>query len=159
MYAVVLNGVVATLLYTLPQIEGVTNPECLTEEELAKHSIYPVAEINPEYNSRLQRRTDHEAELMDGIVHVNYIYENIPIADVQAALNADVNRQAFNLLQGSDWMVLRQLEASIPADPAVLSYRQAVRAYANQVKANIAIYTLDQLGTYDWSSGWPQAVS
>ena len=70
---------------------------------------------------------------------------------------AQMNREAFNVLSGSDWMVIRASEGT-PVSQDWTDYRSAVRTTANLARSEIeASTTIDALINAINAVTWPQS--
>ena len=53
----------------------------------------------------------------------------------------DINKRAYNLLQPSDWMVVREMETSVAVPSEWSTYRAGVRTKAAEMKTAVSAVT------------------
>lgn len=115
--------------------------ELSTPEEKAELGLEEVITTN----SPADQRYYWVSEELDG-AELTYINTPKDLDPCKETAISQTNAVAYSLLSPSDWMVTRQVEASVPVLPEWTTYREAVRTTANQAKAEYtACSTVDEI--------------
>lgn len=80
------------------------------------------------------------------------------LAEVKHERIAQVKRDAYRLLQPTDWMIVRQAETGEDVPLDVLEYRQAVRDATDPAKAEI-MQLADAEAVRAYRVQWPEAIT
>jgi len=122
------------------EIDGVQYPanwlNLSTPEEKAELGLEEVITTN----SPADQRYYWVSEELNG-AELTYINTPKDLDQCKEVAISQTNAVAYSLLQPTDWMVTRQVEASVPVLPEWTTYREAVRTTANQAKADYAACT------------------
>lgn len=94
-------------------------------------------------------------------------YTTIPkdIFSLQNQMVTEINQQAYNLIQPSDWKITRFIEQGIPVSESWSTYRQSVRDTANKaidlMTACKTVEDLIALPVIDWphDPNWVEPVT
>lgn len=131
MYMKLTNGTPAK--YTLRRLRrdnpNTSFPKVIPDDLLASYDVYPYTRpAVPEYDSLSYEVRDGSFEQVDGEWSLPYVVQQQE--DVYAERNIRSRRD--NLLQETDWIVIKSYErgANIPAEWEL--YRQALRDVTNQ---------------------------
>lgn len=127
------------------EIDGVQYPanwlNLSTPEEKAELGLEEVITTN----SPADQRYYWVSEELNG-AELTYINTPKDLDQCKETAISQTNAVAYSLLSPSDWMVTRQVEASVPVLPEWTTYREAVRTTANQAKAEYtACSTVDEI--------------
>ncbi len=80
------------------------------------------------------------------------------LAEAQADKIEQVKREAYRLLQPTDWMIVRQSEIGEEVPSDVLEYRQAVRDATDVAEAEVMqLESVDDVRAYQVQ--WPEAIT
>lgn len=119
---------------------GGIDPGIATPQQLADAGFYlMVVEPEPEYDPSLA-----SIEQEQGIVGTNYVvsYKLVPFPT--STYTTLVKSQAYSILQPTDWMVVRQVEDSVPIPTEWQEWRRAVR-----LESSTKIAAIEACGTYE----------
>ena len=86
-------------------------------------------------------------------------YTNTPkdLTSVKSNALSQVNNTAYTILQPSDWMVVKSVETSTSIPANWNTWRQSIRATADQARTKVAAATdVDEVQTIMGSITWPQ---
>ena len=86
-------------------------------------------------------------------------YTNTPkdLTSVKSNALSQVNSTAYTILQPSDWMVVKSVETSTSIPANWNTWRQSIRATADQARTEVAAATdVDKVQTIMGSITWPQ---
>jgi hypothetical protein len=130
------------------------DPDKATPEQLAAAGFYlMVVEPTPEYDPDLV-----SIEQEQGIVGTNYVvsYRLVPFAT--STYTTSVKSQAYNILQPTDWLVVRKVEngAEIPEDWN--AWRESIRVESQDKVTTIDTASEEELVAYVQSPAytyWP----
>lgn len=114
--------------YTLGQLRRdnpqTSFPKLIPDDLLASYDVYPYTRpAVPEYDSLSHRLTDGAFEQVDGAWSLPYVVEEQPLEQAER----NIRSRRDNLLQETDWIVIKSYERgeNIPAQWEL--YRQALR--------------------------------
>ena len=126
MYLKLTNGTPAK--YTLGQLRRdnpqTSFPKLIPDDLLASYDVYPYTRpAVPEYDSLSHRLTDGAFEQVNGAWVLPYVVEEQPLEQAER----NIRSRRDNLLQDTDWIVIKSYERgeNIPAEWEL--YRQALR--------------------------------
>lgn len=146
---------------------GIQHPASIfsnwTKAELANIGFYPVTQATPADN-RFYRNGAASYSFSDGVVTETISSTAHEIADVtvtdedgnvvndsegnptiQTGLisqyKMDIDKRAYDLLQPSDWMVVREMETGVSVPDAWSTYRAGVRTKAAEMKTAVSAVT------------------
>ena len=126
-----------------------------SKAELANIGFYPVTQATPADN-RFYRNGAASYSFSDGVVTETISSTAHEIADVtvtdeegnptiQTGLisqyKMDIDKRAYDLLQPSDWMVVREMETGVSVPDAWSTYRAGVRTKAAEMKTAVSAVT------------------
>ena len=126
-----------------------------SKAELANIGFYPVTQATPADN-RFYRNGAASYSFSDGVVTETISSTAHEIADVtvtdeegnptiQTGLisqyKMDIDKRAYDLLQPSDWMVVREMETGVSVPEAWSTYRAGVRTKAAEMKTAVSAVT------------------
>ena len=114
--------------YTLGQLRRdnpqTSFPKLIPDDLLASYDVYPYTRpAVPEYDSLSHRLTDGAFEQVNGAWVLPYVVEEQPLEQAER----NIRSRRDNLLQDTDWIVIKSYERgeNIPAEWEL--YRQALR--------------------------------
>jgi hypothetical protein len=120
------NGTPAT--YTLGQLRRdnpqTSFPKKIPDDMLASYDVYPYTRPDePEYDFMTARVVDGDFEQVAGVWSLPYVVEELPLEQAER----NIRSRRDNLLQETDWIVIKSYERgeNIPAEWEL--YRQALR--------------------------------
>ena len=126
-----------------------------SKAELANIGFYPVTQATPADN-RFYRNGAASYSFSNGVVTETISSTAHEIADVtvtdeegnptiQTGLisqyKMDIDKRAYDLLQPSDWMVVREMETGVSVPDAWSTYRAGVRTKAAEMKTAVSAVT------------------
>ena len=126
-----------------------------SKAELANIGFYPVTQATPADN-KFYINGAASYSFSDGVVTETISSTAHEIADVtvtdeegnptiQSGLisqyNMDIDKRAYDLLQPSDWMVVREIETGVSVPDAWSTYRAGVRTKAAEMKTAVSAVT------------------
>ena len=126
-----------------------------SKAELANIGFYPVTQATPADN-KFYRNGAASYSFSDGVVTETISSTAHEIADVtvtdeegnptiQTGLisqyKMDIDKRAYDLLQPSDWMVVREMETGVSVPEAWSTYRAGVRTKAAEMKTAVSAVT------------------
>jgi hypothetical protein len=148
-------------------INGVQHPASIfnnwTKEELKTLGIYPVNQASPADN-RFYRNGASSYSYSDEVVtetisSTPYEMADVTVTDSDGVVfrnsdgttmitkglitkyKEDIDNRAYNALQSSDWMAVRQYETGVSITDDWKTYRTGVRTKANEMKAAVSATT------------------
>jgi len=133
---------------------GGIDPYTSTPEQLAAAGFYlMVVEPEPEYDPSLV-----SIEQEQGIVGTDYVvsYKLVPFAP--STYVSSVKATAYNILQPTDWLVVRKVENGTEIPEDWNTWRESIRVEAQDKNTTINAATPDELVAYVQSSAytyWP----
>lgn len=141
--------------YTDP-VSGVQHPSTIfrlwSKEELNAIGIYEIEKVSSPYDSRTQRKggTVIRYDSENNKVIETESISNIPVEDVKKKYIDQWKQQAFNLLQQTDWQIIRESEGvGRTANQDVKWWRNEIRLHNNTIEAGLeACTTLEQISAY-----------
>jgi hypothetical protein len=146
---------------------GVQHPASIfsnwSKAELANIGYYPVTQATPADN-KFYRNGAASYSFSNGVVTETMSSTAREIADVTVTdkdgnvvndiegnpliqnglitqYKMDINKRAYNLLQPSDWMVVREMETSVAVPSEWSTYRAGVRTKAAEMKTAVSAVT------------------
>jgi len=146
---------------------GVQHPSSIfshwSKSELADIGIYPVTQATA-IDNRFYRQGSASYSYKDGVVTETLSSSTIEIADVTVTdsdgvvqknsdgttmittglitqYKMDIDNQAYNLLQTSDWMAVRQYETGVSMSDDWKTFRAGVRTKATEMKTAVSAVT------------------
>jgi hypothetical protein len=137
-------------------IDGVNHPPDIftewSQSELASIGIKPFTEQG--YNGQYYDATSVTDVEVDGVVTRTYgTKERYTLAQLKQLKIDEVNEQAYEKLQPTDWYIVRNTETSDPIPSEVTTARAAIRTIANdsvdEINAETDYATLTQYSA-DW---------
>ena len=126
-----------------------------SKAELANIGFYPVTQATPADN-KFYRNGAASYSFSDGVVTETISSTAHEIADVtvtdeegnptiQTGLisqyKMDIDKRAYDLLQPSDWMVVREMETGVSVPDSWSTYRAGVRTKAAEMKTAVSAVT------------------
>jgi len=148
-------------------INGVQHPASIfnnwTKEELKTLGIYPVNQASPADN-RFYRNGASSYSYSDEVVtetisSTPYEMADVTVTDSDGVVfrnsdgttmitkglitkyKEDIDNRAYNALQSSDWMAVRQYETGVSITDDWKTYRTGIRTKANEMKAAVSATT------------------
>ena len=119
--------------YTLGQLRRdnpqTSFPKSVPDDLLASYDVYPYTRpVAPEYDSLTHRLTDGAFEQVEGVWVLPYVVEQQPLEQAER----NIRSRRDELLQETDWIVIKSYERgqNIPAEWEL--YRQALRDITEQ---------------------------
>jgi len=123
---------------------GVQHPSSIfshwSKSELADIGIYPVTQADA-IDNRFYRQSDSSYSYKDGVVTETLSSSAKEIADLISQYKIDIDKQAYHLLQSSDWMAVRQYETGVSMSDDWKTYRAGVRTKATEMKTAVSAVT------------------
>ena len=140
MYILAPNGTAETYPYSIGQLRKdhpqTSFPKTPSDVLLASYDVYPVTRTEPpQYDNVEQNLTELTPTLVDGAwVQVWQVSAASPeeVAQRTADLAASVRAQRDQLLQETDWIVIKAVERGESTPPEWDIYRQALRDITSQ---------------------------
>lgn len=71
------------------------------------------------------------------VVNINFTSTPKDLDQTKASCVSQINATAYNILQPSDWRVVKATETSTPIDPTWNAYRQSVRSTADAARTAV----------------------
>ena len=142
-------------------LAGITHPSnwmVWTSEVKIEKGLKLVDELPP-YNSKFYKGYDKNLKLVPRAIETEYWVDEKGNPKIDTAtgkqgftlglkgqLIEEIKMQAYNLLEPTDWMVIRSVESRRhKVDPDISNYRAAVRAFTNDIEKRInATRTMQQ---------------
>ena len=159
MKALVKNGGIA-IYKTLPNVwNNILNFRNATDEVLTENGFYDV--VKPSYNPMTQTKGglyfdeansivtydvtdtdfDQDIDILDDEGNVTGTEKRYKIADIKASKISEIKNKAGQLLQPTDWQVIRKTERSIDIDTDVATERAGILTEADRLEAEVNALT------------------
>ena len=159
MKALVKNGGIA-IYKTLPNVwNNILNFRNATDEVLTENGFYDV--VKPSYNPMTQTKGglyfdqansivtydvtdidfDQDIDILDEEGNVTGTEKRYKIADIKASKISEIKNKAGQLLQPTDWQVIRKAERDINIDTDVATERTGILTEANRLEAEVNALT------------------
>ena len=123
---------------------GVQHPASIfsnwSKEKLASIGFYPVTQATPADN-RFYRNGAASYSFNNGVVTQTMSSTAHDIDDLISKYKMDIDNYAYNALQSSDWMVVREMETGVSVPDAWSTYRAGVRTKAAEMKTAVSAVT------------------
>jgi hypothetical protein len=144
---------------TWVSLHGGVDPDTATPAELAAAGFYCFTQSQPPVVNP-QIYTVESSYVIEGTnATQEYTVVALPLTDSKETYTSEVKSKAYNILQPTDWMVVRQVEESTPVPTEWQEWRQAVRLESStKIAAIEACDTYEELHEYVSSeaySTWP----
>ena len=111
-----------------------------SKAELANIGFYPVTLTTPADN-RFYRNGAASYSFSNGVVTQTMSSTAHDINNLITQYKMDIDKRAYDLLQPSDWMVVREMEAGVSVPDAWSTYRAGVRTKAAEMKTAVSAVT------------------
>ena len=123
---------------------GIQHPASIfsnwSKEKLASIGYYPVTQATRN-DSRFYKSGAASYSFSNGVVTETINSTAHDINDLISKYKMDIDNYAYNALQSSDWMVVREMETGVSVPDAWSTYRAGVRTKAAEMKTAVSAVT------------------
>ena len=128
---------------------GIQHPASIfsnwSKEKLASIGYYPITHATRD-DSRFYKSGAASYSFSNGVVTENISSTPLDVDDLITNYKMDIDKRAYDLLQPSDWMVVREMETGVSVSDAWSTYRAGVRTKAAEMKTALsAVTSVDEL--------------
>jgi len=128
---------------------GVQHPASIfsnwSKEKLASIGFYPVNQAI-RADSRFYKNGVSSYSFSNGVVTETINSTSHDINNLITNYKMDIDKRAYDLLQPSDWMVVREMETGVSVSDAWSTYRAGIRTKAAEMKTAVsAVTSVDEL--------------
>lgn len=139
---------------------GGIDPDSTTPAKLAKAGFYLYTQELPPTVNPLIYKIESSIKIKKNQATSEYTVVPLPLEESKATFLSSVKEKAYQLLQPSDWMVVRSMENGVPVAQDWTEWREAVRVEAKQKTTTIeSLETPEELLEYVESAPyftWPE---
>ena len=123
---------------------GVQHPSSIfsnwSKDELANIGFYPVNNATPA-DIRFYRNGAASYSFSDGVVTETISSTALNVDNLITNYKMDIDKRAYDLLQPSDWMVVREIETGVSITDDWKTYRAGVRTKAAEMRTAVSAVT------------------